>query len=303
MTNRRLRSHKPLLFASTGAAAGLLAALLNAAFYRCASPYFFVKDMRAPTGTERMLASYLGDVLIFGLFGAVCTVALIWANGFHQRTARPKIKRLASALAIGALGALGSTLLAKKIFVVALHALPRGPLTQYLLRSLCWAAIGAVVGLALSRTIPNLRWSRGLLGGASGGFLGGALTTFLLFGGNSFLAGALSFALTGAILGASIAAVEKLFREASAEVVWAPNDRAVFDLGPQPLTIGGENDDILIAGLPRHFASLRFADGRIEHIETRTNTRTPLRHGSRLKFGEVEVVIHAERGSRVNSKK
>ena len=67
MNAQSLRSNKPLLFGGIGAAAGLLAAMLNTEFYRMFSPYFFVKDMRQPTETERLIASYLQDLLIFGL--------------------------------------------------------------------------------------------------------------------------------------------------------------------------------------------------------------------------------------------
>src|SRR4051812_2029505 len=120
---RALRSNKALFFAAAGAAAGLVSALLNAAFYQLFSPYFFVKDMRAPTGTERLVASYVQDLLIFGLFGAVCTAALIWANGRYQRKASPGTRPLLAAAAIGTIGALTSTLIVKAIFVRALQIL------------------------------------------------------------------------------------------------------------------------------------------------------------------------------------
>lgn len=160
-------------------------------------------------------------------------------------------------------------------------------------RTVCWGLMGALLGALLSRTVPNLGLLRGLIGGAVGGGLGGI--GFLLVGlvlpaavGRLVGLGTLGFAL-----GLAMIVVEKLFREASLEVIWAPGETTNFNLGAQAVTIGGGEDHVFVRGLPHHFASIVFANGVIEYVETARGARTPLKNGSRLEIGKLNLVIHA----------
>ena len=144
-----------------------------------------------------------------------------------------------------------------------------------------------------SRICPRRADDRGGGGGAVGGALGGI--GFLLVG--QVLPDAfgrlVGIGTLGLALGLAMIVVEKLFREASLEVIWAPGETTNFNLGAQAVTIGGGEDHVFVRGLPHHFASIVFANGVIEYVETASGARTPLKNGSRLEIGKLNLVIHA----------
>jgi hypothetical protein len=45
--------------------------------------------------------------------------------------------------------------------------------------------------------------------------------------------------------------------------------------------------------LPPRFASIVFANGVIEYVEAASGARTPLKDGSRLEIGKLNLLIHA----------
>ena len=59
------------------------------------------------------------------------------------------------------------------------------------------------------------------------------------------------------------------------------------------LWVGGGEDHVFVRGLPPRFASIVFANGVIEYVETASGARTPLKNGSRLEIGKLNLVIHA----------
>ena len=100
-------------------------------------------------------------------------------------------------------------------------------------------------------------------------------------------------AILGAALGIAMYLAENLFREASLEVIWAPNETSRVSLGAQPISIGGGEDHVFVRSLSPHVSSIVFQNGQIEHIETASGKRTPLQDGSRLRIGPINLVVHA----------
>ena len=271
-----LRSNKPLLYLLAGGLGGAAGAVL-AEF--------------APGGGRD--ASRLALIVATGIWSAisasVLATTLFAAGEWHQRRDfRPR--HIQKILLFGALAGFLSGAAAQGAYSVQI-----GPewFHQLVVRTVCWALMGALLGALLSRPVPNLGLLRGLLAGALGGGSGGA--GFLLV--SSVLPAAIGRAvgigILGLALGLAMIVVEKLFREASLEVIWAPNETTNFNLGAQAVTIGGGEDHVFVRGLPSRFASVAFSNGVIEYVETATGKRTPLKDGSRLQIGKLNLVIHA----------
>lgn len=227
-----------------------------------------------------------------GITGAVLATALVAAGEWHQRRdLRPR--QLGPVVLLGALagliaGAIAQAAFSVEIWPAAVHEL--------VIRPLCWALMGALLGALLSRTVPNLGAVRGLVAGAVGGGVGGAgflMASIVLPEVLQVAARMIGLGTLGLAIAVAMIVVEKLFREASLEVIWAPNETTNFNLGAQAVTIGGGEDHVFVRGLPPRFASVVFANGLIEYVETATGKRTPLKHGSRLEIGKLNLVIHA----------
>ncbi len=165
--------------------------------------------------------------------------------------------------------------------------------------------MGGLLGLFLSQAMPNFGFLKGICGGFAGGLVGGAC---FLFAGrivNSILpdfSGRLAdllgqmvgMGILGAALGMIMVIVESIFREASLEVVWAPNESSFFNLGSEPIYIGGgKEDQIYVRGLGERHSHVVFAGGTIEYVDAESQNRTPLRNGSSLQIGMLKLVIHA----------
>jgi len=103
-----------------------------------------------------------------------------------------------------------------------------------------WAIVGLLLGLGVSRFVPNLRPTRGLLGGGVGGGIGafGFLLIGLLLGDAAGrLAGA---AIIGLCIGAMIALMDVAFREAWLEVEYGLGEKRTVSLGRRPVTLGSD---------------------------------------------------------------
>jgi hypothetical protein len=162
-------------------------------------------------------------------------------------------------------------------------------------RSVCWGIMGALLGWRLSAVVPNLGTLRGVVAGAIGGAVGGLAfvgTTAVI---PETLGRVLGVGILGAALGLAIVAVETLFREASLEILWAPNETTSVTLGPKPVYIGGGDDHVHVAGLPEHAAGVVYEEGKVQYIDARTGRRTDLRQGSKIQIGKIEAVVHAKR--------
>ena len=271
-----LRSNKPLLYLVAGAFGGAAGSVL--------AEFAHGSDLKASFFMRILLTG-----VWFAISSSVLATALFVAGEWHQRRdVRPR--SVQKTLLFGGLAGLMSGSVAQAAFSVQI-----GPewFQELVVRTLCWALMGALLGALLSRPVPNLGLLRGLLAGALGGGIGGAgflLVSLVL---PAAIGRAVGIGILGLALGLAMIVVEKLFREASLEVIWAPNETTNFNLGAQAVTIGGGEDHIFVRGLPSHFASVAFSNGLIEYVETATGKRTPLKNGSRLEIGKLNLVIHA----------
>ena len=218
--------------------------------------------------------------------------ALFGGSEWYQRHDL-KPDRIIMVCALGALAGFVSGGVAQWIYTID-NASDESIFQNVVLRTCCWALMGCLLGLLLSKPIPNLIAKRGALAGAVGGAVGcvGFLIAVQLFASDVF-ARLIGMVVLGVALALAMYVVETVFREASVEVLWAPYETTTVGLGANPVTIGGGNDTIFLRGKPERVSSLIMKDGQIEHIETSNGKRIPLEDGSRIRIGGVEMVIHA----------
>jgi len=240
---------------------------------------------------ESTLRNYLFTGTLAALCGAGIALGFLLAGTVSRRAKLPGLGSFGFAFCAGAAAGCFSGLIAQAFFALR----PQDDwVTNYLLRPSAWALMGAILGLLLAYTVPNLGQVRGTIGGAVGGTLGAIGFVIVGIFMPNLMARMCGFAILGLALGLCMVAIDVLSREASLEVIWGPNESAMLSLGPKAISIGGGADTVYVAGLSPNLASVHFVNGRIEYIESATNRTTVLRNGSRLKLGKVEVVVHSQ---------
>jgi hypothetical protein len=270
-----MRSNKQLLFAMCGLCGGALGALAGDVF-----PLFQSRGSSVILSTAAW-AAWCGGGIAIGLFTAntlysrrTVTVALIF-------------RAMLSGVVTGAIaGAVAQ-------FVFSLEAKPT-LFSNVVIRSLCWGLMGSALGAQLSRVIPNMGLLRSGVAGFAGGTLGGFGFLLLASTLTETLGRMFGLGVLGAALGLALIVMEVLSREAEIEVRWGPKETTSFSLGPKPIYIGGGDDHIRVEGLPEHAASVVYDDGRIQYADLRTSRKTELRNGSKVKVGNLEVLVRVK---------
>jgi Ca-activated chloride channel family protein len=166
-----------------------------------------------------------------------------------------------------------------------------------------WSILGGAIGFAMVFVILNFKPSRAVMGGLLGGLVGGLVFNLLRYLGSeqgdsgsalAEIAGRLIGAvLVGALVGCFIAVIEQISREAYLVVHWAPNETSTLNLGQQPVTIGGREDDVFINGVPDGALSIVLNEGRISCTQQPGNTQSQLKDQSTIDLGKVKIVVHA----------
>jgi uncharacterized membrane protein YeaQ/YmgE (transglycosylase-associated protein family) len=274
----KLRANQLALYAVAGAIGGALGSVLAELVDQVDPGYY---NSRA----EISFWTGLWSAVFTSVLAATLFVAVEW---YQRREIKPP--RAANVLLFGALagfiaGGLAQTLYSADVGSSWFH--------DYVIRTLCWGLLGALVGGFLTRPIPNLSLQRGLAAGFIGGAVGGIFFLQVSSVLPEVLGRVVGIAALGLALGLAMYAAENLFREASIEIIWAPNETSRVGLGGQPVSIGGGEDHIFVRGLPPHVSTIEFNNGHIEHVETANGKRTPLQDGSRLRIGSVYLVVHA----------
>lgn len=274
----RLRSNKLLLHLAAGTVGGAVGALLA--------------EVIGQEPTRGAFTAVMETGFWSCIFTSVIATALFVSDKWHQRKdLQPR--RLALIWLYGAGAGFVAGAVAQTVFTLDIGSFE---FKNYVLRTFCWGIAGALIGCLLSRTVPNLSMPKGTLAGFVGGCLGGI--GFVLVSnqlpdmwGRLVGVGALGFAL-----GLAMFLVESIFREASLEIIWAPNETTRVTIGAEPISIGGDReDDVVVRGLPPGVSSIVLNNGRIEHIENHTANRTTLTDGSQLQIGPIHLIVHARR--------
>lgn len=280
----RIRSNKTVFFALTGFLGGFLGDLVTEPFA--------ARDSAANKGFSAVLART--GFWVAGMV-AVLSPALAFAGALYNRR-QPSVGGTIKMTVLGALGGGLSGALIQAFysagFVLGLE--PKSAIAE-LFRCGAWGLMGGTVGGLLARTVPNLaRWRAacaGLVGGAIG--CGG----FLIVGSvlSDMPGRLLGVGVMGLAIGLSIVVAEKLAREASLEIIWAPNEITYANLGDCPVFIGGgKEDDVFVRGYPARHAGITLKQGRVEYLEGASGRQATLKNGSRMEIGKLTVVVHTD---------
>lgn len=274
----KLRSNKLLLHTGIGALGGMVGTLLAEL---------------APSNWATSDFEMTMEVGIWaGIVASVIATALFISDMWHRR--RPlRPTALAIAWLSGAGGGFIAGAVAQAVFLVDVGSFE---FKNYVLRTICWGIAGMLIGGLLSRTVPNLGLARGFSAGFVGGCVGGTLFVLIARELPDVAGRICGFAALGLALGLAMYMVETLFREASLEIIWGPNETSRAALGAQPIIIGGGiEDDVHVPGLPANALTVVLDNGQIAQIDNYTGARTFLRDRSQMQVGPIYVVVHARK--------
>ena len=166
---------------------------------------------------------------------------------------------------IGCLGSLIASILALSIsqfFTLPIETLA---IIDILTRILGWTLLGLLLGAGMAQCVPNLKLSRGLLGGGLGGAIGAIGFLFFKSSVNEWSGRAIGTAILGFLIGLMIAWAETLSREAWIVAQWTPTEKKPFSLGERPIMIGssGKADICLSQSYPPVVAEIYIKAGQI----------------------------------------
>lgn len=277
----RFKSQKWLVFALMGLIGGAAGAILA--------------ELAPGAGDEALFAEIaLKTGLWAALAACLLATALFWANDIYNRH-RFGPKSAQRGILTGLIGGFLAGCIAEALFQ-KLQSDTMGSAKIYLIYSACWAVMGLLIGISFSRSVPNLGIMRGILAGVTGGAIGGL--GFVSLSGIEALpplfARMVGIGTLGFALGLSIVVIEAVFREAALEVVWGENESTYFNLGAEPIYLGGgKEDQVYVRGLGERQAHVVFTGGTIEYVDAESQKRTPLKNGSSLQIGPLKLVVHA----------
>ena len=279
----QLRSNKTLFFALAGFLGGFLGDLVTEPF---------AAREGAAKGFSAVLAQ--SGFWVAGIV-AILSPALAAAAALYNR------RQLSATEAVkmtiwGALGGALSGVLIQAFYTAGFKlGLEPKSITAELFRCGSWGLMGGAVGGLLAGTVPNLQRWRAVCAGLVGGAIG--CVGFLMVGAvlSDMPGRLLGVGVMGLAIGLSIVVAEKLAREASLEIIWAPNEITVANLGERPVFIGGgREDDVFVRGYPARHAGITLKQGRVEYLEGATGRQATLKNGSRLELGKLTVVVHTD---------
>jgi hypothetical protein len=228
--------------------------------------------------------------LKLGVFAASLGLALFIAMQWHHHRALDA----QSAMKVAGLSFLAGAVsggLAQALHNVLSNS---GEPPSWVIHAASWILLGGLLGAVLSFSATTLSplpaISAGLLSGVIAGVVGWATSGLKI---PPFAWSIASLTVFGAALGLLTFLIQRGGHSATVEVHWSPENTTTVALGRRPVTVGGGADDIVLQGAPPRVSTIALENGVIEHIETSTGKRTPLKDGSRLRIGGVVMVVHA----------
>lgn len=275
--NRNLSAiKKALQFGVSGAAGGFAGNLLTEPFMKF--------DRLAASASD--FESVLSTARWFGLVGGGIATAIMFGYYYYIK-GKPQIKQ---AFKNGGLFGL----IAGAVSGAIAEAIYSGidPTNEFL-RVICWGIAGSLLGLALSKSIPNLGTLRGTGGGAIGGVLGGCL--FILFAYNlSGTAGRLvGCAAIGFWIGIMLVVAETLFNKAWLVISYDNGTNRTLTVGAEPVTFGSD-ENLSIIYIPNVSPlAMRFQleGGQIACENVDSGAVSYLRSGDQKKIGNCTVTV------------
>jgi Ca-activated chloride channel family protein len=200
-------------------------------------------------------------------------------------------KALAGGLFAGVIGGVA----AQWLFQAAPDAVPWLGSSRVLASSrvLGWGILGGVIGAGASFFVPNLRWYRGLLGGAVGGVLGALAFIACSNHLGALLGRWLGAAILGFCIGLMVALAELVFRRYWLEITFGAREVRTVTLGAAPVTVGGDERlaTVFVQGAPALALSFHVVNGCVLCQEVGTGPAVEMAPGETRKVAGVTVAV------------
>lgn len=226
--------------------------------------------------------------LIVGIWGMLVALGIALSITIGQRKflKQPIFakKELLIAIFGGTIAGLVAAILANYLFVFALP------------RFISWGVMGLIIGVLLTKVVPNLKVKSAAIGGIFGGAMGGGL--FLLFssGMNENLGRVLGAITIGFFIGTMISLFEEILREAWLTVDWGNNEKRTISLGESPILLGSSADaDIYLPqekGFLPETAMIKIENGKVWFENKISRQTTELINGKKIELGAITIIVN-----------
>lgn len=276
MKRNLIASKKALQFGISGAIGGFLGNLITEPFLHTGRQI-----------SRSFLETVASTSIWFALVGAGISTAILVGYYYYIKgrvQLQPALKKggFFGLIAGGVAGAL-----AEAIYTGL------GP-TEWL-RVICWGIAGSLLGLALSKRIPNLGLQRGAGGGAVGGVLGGILFIVFAYTLSGIFGRSMGCGVIGFCIGIMLIVAETLLSKAWLIVHYDNGDTRTLNLGTEPITFGSD-DEFSIICIP-HVAPVavkfQLEAGQIVCEDLVKNIKDHLEPGEQRRVGNCIVTVDA----------
>ncbi len=250
----------------------------------------------SPEETGIFVALILYTAVWFGMCGTFISMALIACSMPRILFTRASLAAIGSGAGYGfGAGAIGGGA-AQFLYSVI------GP--TEILRIICWGIGGTLLGIGLSRRIPNLLASRGGIGGGIGGLVGGfvfVIVSLILF---QVIGRIVGIGAIGFFIGLMIVFADSMLREAWLEIRFGTGEKDTFTIGAQPIVIGSDDRtcQVFASGAPAVALTYRLVGDSVECNDAITHTNGPVHDGDTRTAGKLTATVRLSRaGSRAKA--
>jgi hypothetical protein len=218
-------------------------------------------------------------------------ISLLILGGQHYYLRQTWLTPIAAAQAL--IGGLLAGLVGGAVGQLFYQSTSGGTAWDVLSRIVGWGLLGGVLGGGLALFVPNLKWSRGLLGGLAGGLLGAIAFLLLSLVVGSLLGRWIGAAVLGFCIGFMVALAELAFRRWWLEVAFSAREVRTVTLGSAEVSVGGDERlaSVFVQGAPAVALRYRLEAGRVLCEDVAAGRTVTVESGDSRRLGSVTVKV------------
>jgi hypothetical protein len=267
---------KALQFGVSGAVGGFVGNLITEPFMQ----FDRVAD------SASFFDSVLSTARWFGLVGGGIAAAIMFGYYYYIK-GKPQIKQaFKNGGFFGLIAGAVSGAIAEGIYSGI------DPSNEFL-RVICWGIAGSLLGLALSKSIPNLGTLRGTGGGAIGGVFGGCLFILFAYTLSGTAGRSVGCAAIGFWIGIMLVMAETLFNKAWLVISYDNGTNRTLTIGSEPVTFGSDENlsIIYIPNVSPVVMRFQLEAGQIVCENVENGAVSYLRSGDQKRIGNCTVTV------------